>query len=126
MSKIEVVDHNTLYENSIPHIRSRHAYFPGLVPLRNGNLLALFTLGEAMDATNMTTVVSRSNDLGRTWSPPNPLHEKDPEHPFHSDYLKPTVLLDGTLIATGYRFHRTGPDMPVANPETYSPSREFT
>ncbi len=118
MSKIEVIDHTTLYENPIPHIRSRHAYFPGLVQLPNGDLLALFTLGEAMDSTDMTTVVSRSHDQGRTWSPPNPLHERDPDHQFDSDYLKPTVLRDGSLIATGYHFYRTGRDMPITNPET--------
>ena len=118
MPAIEVVDHHVLYENPIPEIRSRHSYFPGVVKLPSGDLLALFALGEAMDAANVTTVASRSRDQGRTWGFEGPIHEKSPDCRFDSDYLKPTVLRDGTLMATGYRFHRTDPDSPLANPET--------
>ena len=118
MDTIEVTDSHVVYENPIPHIRSRHAYFPGLVKLPSGDLLALFAMGEAMDATNVTTYVSRSRDEGRTWDLQGPLHEKSPEHRLYSDCLKPTVLKDGILIATGYRFHRTGLEEHIANPET--------
>ena len=118
MATIEVMDHHTVYENPIPHIRSRHGYFPGLVKLPSGDLLALFAMGEAMDATNVTTCVSRSSDRGQTWNLQGPLHRKSDENPFDSDYLKPNALRDGTLIATGYRFHRTGRDEPIANPKT--------
>lgn len=118
MSAIEVIDHHVVYENPIPQIRSRHGYFPGLVELPSGDLLALFAMGEAMDAANLTTMVSRSHDQGRTWTLEGPLHEKAPEHRFCADGLKPTLLSDGMLIATGYRFHRTHPDDLLANPET--------
>ena len=118
MSSIEVIDHHVVYDNPIPHLRSRHGYFPGLVKLPSGDLLALFALGEALDAANVTTVVSRSQDQGRTWQFEGPLHEKAPEHRFASDYLKPMLLNDGTLIATGYRFLRSDPDEPIASPET--------
>ena len=66
MSTIEVTDRHVVYENPQPQNRARHAYFPGLVKLPSGDLLALFTLGEALEATNVTTVVSRSRDQGRT------------------------------------------------------------
>ena len=118
MAVIEVIDHHVIYDNPIPQIRSRHGYFPGLVKLPSGELLALFLMGEAMDATNGTTMVSRSHDEGRTWAQEGPLHEKDDAHRFNSDCLKATVLRDGTLIATGYRFLRSGPDERLANPET--------
>ena len=118
MAAIEVIDHHVVYDNPIPQIRSRHGYFPGLVKLRSGDLLVLFMLGEALDAANATTIVSRSHDQGRTWHLEGPLHEKDPEHRFNSDDMKATLLSDGTLIATGYRFHRTDPDEPIVNPET--------
>lgn len=118
MTSIEILDHHVVYENPIPEIRARHAYFPGVVQLPSGDLLTLFCLAEALDAANGTTVVSRSRDEGRTWSLESPLHEKSPECQFYSDFLKPNVLSDGRLIATGYRFHRTDPEQPVANAET--------
>ena len=35
-----------------------------------------------------------------------------------SDFLKPQVLRDGSLIALGYRFHRDDPEQPIAIAET--------
>lgn len=118
MAVIGVIDHHVVYDNPSPHIRSRHGYFPGLVRLPSGDLLALFAMGEAMDAANLTTMVSRSRDQGRTWELEGPLHEKDAAHRFDADNMKPTALSDGTIIATGYRFHRSDPDAPIVNPET--------
>jgi len=118
MSAISVMDHHVIYENPIPFTRSRHGYFPGLVKLPAGELLALFALGEAFEAADVTTVVSRSPDQGHNWQLEGPLHERDAEHRFCSDYLKPTLLSDGTLIATGYRFHRDDPDQSIVNPDT--------
>ena len=118
MATIEVISHHVVYDNPIPHIRSRHGYFPGLVKLPSGDLLALFAMGEAMDAANLTTMVSRSRDQGKTWVLEGPLHQKEPAHRFDADNLKPAILKDGTIIATGYRFHRSDPDEPIVNPDT--------
>ena len=118
MAFLEIIDRHIVYANPAPQNRSRHGYFPGLVKLPSGDLLAMFMLGEAMEAANVTTVVSRSGDQGRTWSLEGPIHQKDAEHIHDCDSLKPTLLKDGTLIATGYRFHRTDPDQTLTNPET--------
>ncbi len=117
MADIEVVGHHVVYENPQPQNRARHGYFPGLVKLPSGELLALFTLGEAFEAANVTTVVTRSSDQGRSWNLEGPLHQKAAEHRDNSDYLKPTLLSNGKLIALGYRFHRSDPDQTMANPE---------
>lgn len=117
MAKIEVLDHHVVYDNPEPQLRARHAYFPGVVKVPSGDLVALFALGEALNATNVTTVVSRSKDDGKTWQLEGPFHDKPPGHEFDSDYLKPNLLNDGTLIATGYRFHRSHPDERLANPD---------
>lgn len=69
MPAIEVVDRHVVYENLEPQLRARHAWFPGLVTLPSGDLPALFAMGEAINATNVTTVVSRSRDSGRTMRP---------------------------------------------------------
>ncbi len=117
MAAIEVLDHHVVYENPQPYNRSRHGIFPGLEKLPSGDLLGMFTLGEAFEATDNTTVVTRSKDEGRTWNLEGPLHEKDDEHRHDSDYLKPTLLQNGRLMAIGFRLHRTDPDQTIANPD---------
>ncbi len=118
MSAIEVIDRHMIYDNPASHNRSRHGYFPGLVKLPSGELLALFILGEAFEAANATTVVSRSRDNGQTWQLEGPLHEKEARHTYANDSMKPLLLNDGTLLATGYRFQRERADDLLVNMET--------
>lgn len=113
MSVIEIIEHLTIYENPIPNLVSRHAYFPGLVKLPSGDLLALFPIGEAFESL-MTMFVSRSHDQGKTWTLEGPMYKGFKLGP---GSLKPTVLNDGTLIALGYGFYRDNPEVFV-NPET--------
>ncbi len=115
---IEVVESHVVFENSKPQLRSRHGYFPGVVELPDGELLALLVIGEAFEAVDLTTYVSRSSDQGRTWRLQGPLYERKPgERPFN-DFLKPILLRDGSLRALGYTFHRDDPDQPIAIVET--------
>ena len=74
MSAIEVVDHHVVYDNPIPHLKSRHGYFPGLAKMPSGDLVGLFLLGEAFDSADRETYVTRSSDLGRTWDLQRPLY----------------------------------------------------
>lgn len=115
---IEYIEGSILYENPRPHVRSRHGYFPGLVRLHSGELLALFVMGEAFESADCTTVVARSADRGRTWKIQGPLHDKSNVALPYSDSMKATVLPDGSLIATGYCFYRHDPEEPIANPNT--------
>jgi sialidase-1 len=112
------LESHIIYDNPSPHVHSRHGYHPGLVQLPNGELLALFLFAEAFEAPNGTTYVSRSRDLGRTWELEGPLYEKAILGIETTDTLKPAVLRDGTLIATGYRFLRANPEEGIAIPET--------
>lgn len=115
---IEYVEGHVVYENPRPHVRSRHGYFPGMVRLPSGELLCLFVLGEAFEAPNCTTWITRSTDNGRTWNLQGPLHDSPPGSFLMSDSLKAAVLHDGTLVAAGYRFHRLDPEKPIAIEET--------
>jgi sialidase-1 len=108
----------TVYENPKPHIHSRHGYHPGIAQLPNGELIALFLLAEAFDAPNGTTYISRSRDLGRTWDLQGALYDKSGLECETTDTLKPLVLRDGTLMATGYRFRRANLEEGIAIPET--------
>ena len=116
---INVIDSHVLYENPVPHLRSRHGYFPGVIVLPDGDLLAAVVIGEAFEAVDLTTTVLRSRDLGRSWESEQPIlnKERDFECPL-SDCLKATRLSDGTLIGMGYAFLRRDPDQGLSNPDT--------
>ena len=115
---IECIERSLIYENPRPHVHSRHGYFPGLALLPDGELICLFVIGEAFESPDMTTWIARSKDDGRTWSLQGCLYDKKICSLETSDYLKATVLRDGSLVAMGYRFHRLDPEMPIAIPET--------
>ncbi len=118
MPAIEYLEQHVIYENPRPHVHSRHGCFPGLTVLPSGELLALFVIAEAFEAPNGTTWVSRSSDHGRTWNLQGPLYDKSVVGFETTDSLKPLLLRSGSLIATGYRFHRHDLEMPIAIPET--------
>jgi len=117
-SLIEYVEPHLVYENPEPHVHSRHGYHPGITELPNGELIALFLLAEAFEAPNGTTYVSRSRDMGRSWELQGPLYNKSIIGHETTDTLKPCVLRNGSLIATGYRFDRFNLEEAIAIPET--------
>ena len=118
MAKIEIIDSHIVYENPLPHVHSRHGFFPGLVRLPSKDLLALFVRGEAFESPDSTTYVSRSKDDGRTWTLQGPLYDKNQLGFETSDSLKPTPLANGSLVAMGYRFHRLDPESGIGIEET--------
>ena len=71
-TKVENLHSGLIYRNPAPHIVSRHAYFPSVIQMDNGELLASFSIGEAFEAINLNTYISHSID-GKSWSEPSPL-----------------------------------------------------
>jgi len=120
MASIEKLDERNLYENPRPAVRSRQAAFPGVVKLPSGELLALFVIGEAFEAANSRTYVSRSSDQGKSWQLEGQLYDQEALNLGYqfSDCYKPTVLKDGTLIAVGYGFERHDPEKGIGDAET--------
>ena len=104
--RIDIIDHAVIYENPTPTYCSRHGYFPGMVRLRSGELLALFPVGEAFESPTNRIHMSRSNDGGRTWSHAVLIH---PDIKPGLGSMKPTLLRDGSLVAIGYASY-PGPD----------------
>lgn len=102
---MQLLEAVTLYANPNPLLVSRQGVFPGLARLANGDLIAIFSIGQAFDAADMRAHVSRSTDNGRSWSEPVMLHDSVLD-PLESESYKPLVLKDGTVLATGYVFVR--------------------
>jgi sialidase-1 len=107
----------TLYQNPDPLLVSRQATFPGIVQLPSGELVMVFCIGQAFDAADTRAFVSRSGDNGKTWSSPVRLHPHETT-PEQSQSMKPLLLSDGSLLATGYAFVRPTPLSPVVDPAT--------
>jgi hypothetical protein len=66
MKKIKVNEKGVLYENSNPHLRSRHGYFPSAIQLPDKSILAAYIVGEAFESVDLTSNLSKSYDMGKT------------------------------------------------------------
>lgn len=118
MPTITSLSTGILYRNLIAHVRSEHAYFPSVVRLDNGEMLATAVLGEAFEAVNLHTCVFRSRDLGETWQREPPLLARAPGAGA-SNCARVTALPGGEVVAFVIRHDRRGHlDEGLANHET--------
>ena len=107
-----------IYRNPIAHVRSVHAYFPSVVTLDNGEMLATLVLGEAFEAPNCHTYVARSTDNGETWRLEGPIYQGTPDR-LTSDACRITALPGGEVVAFMVRADRTDhPDEGLTSHET--------
>ncbi len=117
MASIEVLDTGLIYRNPQPHVRSVHAYFPSVVCMDNGEMLATLVLGEAFEAVNLRTHVARSRDGGATWELEATLYEGT-RNRLTSDASRLTALPDGELVLLMHRADRSRhPTEGFTNPE---------
>lgn len=116
---MKCIESVTVYANPDPLLVSRQAVFPGVTQLRDGDLLVIFSIGQAFDSADQRAHFSRSRDNGRTWTAPARLHNRDFEDIEESGSFKPLLLANGTLIATGYVFKRPHPLTPIVDPDSF-------
>lgn len=115
---MKVISSHVIYENPLPQLRSRHAFFPSLCELDDGTLAAVYAVGQAFESVDSTTCISFSRDGGKSWSAPAPLFDKSRFDTPITDYGKITRLPDGRLIVFGYAYLREDEELPIGNPET--------
>lgn len=96
-----------LYKNPQPHLKSRHAYFPSVAVLPDGEMVATLMRGEAFEAVNNRVYVARSSDQGTTWTIEGLLASDIDGKPI-SESARITATTDGELIALLHRHDRTG------------------
>ena len=116
MKKIEEI---IIYQNPHPLLVSKQGIFPGVSLLPNNDLLTIFSIGQAFDSSDQRAFVSKSKDDGRTWSTPKQLHNHKYDNCEETDTLKPLLLNNGDLIATGYAFIRPDPLTPIVDPISF-------
>jgi len=118
MSMIRCVNTGLIYQNPKPHVRSIQAYFPSVVTLTNGEMLATVAFGEAFEAANLQTHLFRSKDQGETWTLQGPLCPK-PANRITSECSRLTSLANGELVVFMMRHDRTDyPEEGLTNPQT--------
>ncbi|CAL1519372.1 sialidase family protein [Chitinophaga sp. MM2321] len=106
-----------IYRNPKPHVFSRHAYFPWIVGLENGDLIASFVTGEAFESIDSDTCISRSSDEGLTWSVPQSLLPAQYKN-LSSNCARLTNMGNNELAAMVVRSRRESyPEEGLANPE---------
>lgn len=111
---IKILDQGVVYRNPRPHLRAIHAWHPSLVLLDDGSLLAGFDLGQAVEALDYRTYISRSRDQGKTWESPRLLFDDPvPRRSIHSVRLG--RVKDGTIVGFGGRYYRDDPEEGVVN-----------
>lgn len=108
-----------VYQNPEPLLVSKQGIFPGVSLLPNNDLLIIFSIGQAFDSSDQRAFVTKSKDNGRSWSTPKQLHNHIYDKNVETDTLKPLVLQNGNLIATGYAFIRPDPLTPIVDPITF-------
>ena len=117
LSNIKCTGTGLIYRNPKTHVRSVHAYFPSVVPMANGELLATLVLGEAFESSNCHTNVARSTDNGETWQLEGPIYPGTTDR-LTSDASRITALPDGEVVAFMVRADRSDhPDEGLTNPE---------
>ncbi|MEO6964160.1 MAG: sialidase family protein [Puia sp.] len=114
---LEIIGTGIVYRNVKPHVFSRQAYFPSVIHMDNGELLASLVIGEAFESVDADTHICRSSDDGETWNRPiEILSEKEKENA--SNCARLTELGNGRLVAMLVRSLRMDhPNEGLANPE---------
>lgn len=115
---MKVIFSSVVYDNPMPHLRSRQSMFPFVAETDDGKILCSHVIGEAFEAVNCTSYISESADGGRTWSAPVNMFDKASERVPVTDCCKITNLGGGRLVGIGYAFPRPNPDFAEGNGQT--------
>jgi len=117
MPTIQILDTGLIYRNPQTYLKSVHAYFPSVITMANGEMLASLVLGEAFEAVNAHTYLARSRDAGKNWTLEGRLCQTDTPA-LYSDAARLSYL-DNQPVAFWVRSNRTDhPDHGLTNPDT--------
>jgi len=113
MSKIYCLKTGIIYRNPIPHVKSEHAYFPSVVSLTGGELVATMALGQAFESSDQHIYVAHSIDNGETWNIRGPVYKGLADVPT-SEYCRITAVED-EIVAFIIKYNRSRADCGLTN-----------
>ena len=114
---MKILYSSVIYENPLPQLNSRQAFFPYLAKCDGDTVAAVFVIGQAFESVDSTCYIAFSHDGGKTWGAPQPMFDKSDLDVAVTDYAKAIRLADGRLVALGYAYLRTDEVRPIGNPE---------
>jgi hypothetical protein len=114
---LEVKGTGLIYRNPKPHVWSRHAYFPSVVNLRNGELLCSLVLGQAFESADGRLHLARCADNGATWELQGRMLPEDRSR-VYSETGRIACLGDGSLVAIVEKCDRHRTEDGYTNPQT--------
>ena len=94
-------------EIGAPGNTTLNSFFPGVISLTGGELLAIYTAGSEFESADHRPYYSHSSDAGQHWTPGKPLFPTIPlpSGGRFSCGCKPTLYGD-QVLAVGYGFER--------------------
>ncbi len=113
---IQVTSTGVVYRNPKTYLRAIHTWHPSIARFDDGELVAAFDIGQAVEALDYHTCLCRSCDEGATWSEPQAII-KDTFAGRTTHSMRISRTDDGTLLAFGGRFHRDNPEEGLVNRE---------
>lgn len=113
MSGLTVLETGLIYRDAKASASAGQAYFPSVVRLDDGCLLASLMIGSAMEALNCQVHLCRSSNGGRTWTSPRPVAEKGP---CETQTGRLTHLGDGRVVLLLSTSQRLDPEAGATNP----------
>lgn len=116
MRELLVIGEGILYQNPVPHVYSRQAFFPSVIQLDDGDLLATFCIGQAFEAPDLHTVVARSTDKGESWRIEGRIYPGTADR-LTSDVCRLSHGRDGEIVAYMIRHDRSRVNEGLANPD---------
>jgi len=116
--KLVKLSESYIYDNPLPVLRSRHSCFPYICEQDDGSLIATHVIGEAFESVDGAAYISKSADMGVSFSEPTPVLCKAENEVPTTDSLKMTNLGNGHLFMFGYSILRENPDLPISNSKT--------
>jgi len=118
MSSIEIMDTGLIYRNPMPALRSQHAFFPSLILMPDGEIVATMDIGSAFEAVDVRSFVCRSSDQGKTWTEPVKIFEPDESAHRVSTTCRVSLMPDGSLMGWACLFDRSNTEIGLVHPQT--------
>ena len=115
---MQVIDTGIVYRNPVPHVWSRHAYFPSLVSLVGGELICSFVRAQAFEAEDARLHLCRSRDGGQKWENEGRVFAEREVPSYYFESGRMALLTDGSLLMMVCLTDKGRREEGLSNPDT--------